>query len=105
MQTPSDSTGDTEEVASFDADTPATNANGSDFSKDDALNAAQDLATNNDSYTTIAAKDLEYVSNPTSKVPAYESSMTADQVMFLPISKLSSGDAVSIYKQYTDLNG
>ena len=104
MVVPDESTTDTENVDNFDAEGTATNANGSDFSKDDALNAAQDLTTNNDSYTATAAKDLAYVSNPTSKVPAYEGSMTADEVKYLPISQLA-GEKISIYKQYTDING
>jgi hypothetical protein len=36
-------------------------------------------------------------------VPSYET-LTKDQIKYLPISKLS-GDNVSVYKQFEDLNG
>jgi hypothetical protein len=99
MQIPDTGTANTEDLDTAGSSAPAG------YDKTSALNDAQSFVMNNDSYTATAAKDLAYVTNPTSKVPVYENSMTADQVMFLPIAKLSSEDKVSIYKQYTDLNG
>lgn len=84
-------------------DSPAVNENGSAFDKDQAMAAASNFVSNTADYTIVGAKDLSYVDNPTQKVPAYET-LQASKVMFLPISKLS-GEKLSIYKQYTDIDG
>jgi len=109
MQLPDATTGDTEDVTGFDPDAPVQNTNESAYVGTDALSNAQSFNANISAYTATSSKDNAYVQNPTTDVPYYENSMTADQVMYLPISQLSgaagSGDGVSIYKQYTDLNG
>ncbi|MEI8091138.1 MAG: hypothetical protein WCG98_02580 [bacterium] len=61
------------------------------------------VINNNDNIVTTAKKDLAYVSNPLDRVPAYEH-LAASDIYYLPISSLS-GEDISVYKKYTDLNG
>jgi hypothetical protein len=48
-------------------------------------------------------RDLLFMQNPFEEIPAYES-LPTEKITYLPISQLS-GDEVSIYKKFKDLNG
>jgi hypothetical protein len=104
MPLPDEEISDTENPEEDDTlDDTAKNEDGSDFDKDDALAVAEDFVSNTADYTVIGAKDLSYIDNPLDKVPSYEN-LTKEQIKYLPITRLS-GEKVSIYKQYKDLNG
>lgn len=100
MPLPDESTTDTE-----NPENNSTIADGapSGYGKDQALASAKDFVSNTANYTVVGAKDLSYVDNPLDKVPSYET-LAANQIKYLPISKLT-GENVSVYKQYEDLNG
>ena len=94
--------------SSNDTEAPENDTNISDpalggYGKADALAAAKNFVSNTANYTVVGAKDLSYVDNPLDKVPSYET-LAADQIKYLPTSKLS-GENVSVYKQYEDING
>jgi hypothetical protein len=82
----------------------ADNASTQQLSSSDAIASGKELLKNMSSYTAQNDKYLSFVSNPLSTTPKYEN-LAADQVQYLPISYLTTGDNVSIYKTYTDLNG
>lgn len=105
MIVPDESTTDDESPESdTNIDLPAPlKQDGSDYNSGDAAAAATDFVDKTAEYTVAGAKNLSFVDNPFDKIPSYEN-LTKDQVKYLPISKLS-GEKISIYKQYEDLNG
>lgn len=66
------------------------------------INAVTALVKNNTSYINNQ-RDLFFLQNPFEQIPAYES-VNTEKITYMPIAQLS-GDEVSIYKQYKDLNG
>jgi hypothetical protein len=89
--------------ADTEIDSPAKNEDGSDFTTGQASDVASSLVSSTAQDIVTSAKDFDYTDNPLKKAPIYET-LPANKVMFLPISRLS-GEKVSIYKTYTDING
>jgi hypothetical protein len=49
---------------------------------------------------------VKYISTPFKSFnPSYESTLTGDNIAYIPIQYLNTQDQVQVYKQYTDLNG
>jgi len=70
--------------------------------KDQSINDMKNMVTDTDKYIASGAAQLAFTDNPLSTSPVYES-LPPDQISYLPINE--SNDAVSIYKEYADING
>ncbi|MEI6672323.1 MAG: hypothetical protein WCL02_02955 [bacterium] len=70
--------------------------------KKSAMNDVKTMVANNDTYVAAGTTQLAYTDNPLSTAPLYES-VPADQITYLPINE--TNDAVSVYKEYSDING
>jgi len=89
-----------------EVDAPDTTANMSESEmkalKTQTMNDIKSMVANTDSYVAAGQTQLAYTDNPLASSPIYES-IPSDQVSYLPINE--SNDAVSIYKEYADING
>jgi hypothetical protein len=70
-----------------------------DKATQDAKTFVEDLNAN----IAIGAAQLAYIENPINISPAYEQSLAPENIYYLPINQ--SNDAVSVYKNYNDING
>lgn len=68
--------------------------------KKSAMNDVKTMVANTDTYVAAGATQLAYTDNPLATSHIYES---ADQISYLPINE--TNDAVSVYKEYSDING
>jgi hypothetical protein len=66
------------------------------------MNVIKTMVANTDSYVAAGSTQLAYTDNPLSTAPVYET-LSSEEVTYLPINE--SNDAVSIYKEYGDING
>lgn len=89
-----------------DEETPDTTAgmSSSDMEtvKIQTLNKIKDMVANTDQYIAAGSTQLAYTDNPLSTSPIYES-LSPSEVYYLPINEIN--DAVSVYKEYQDING
>jgi hypothetical protein len=95
--------GTTEEV---DEDAPDTTAGMSEDDmkalKEQSLNDIKTMVANTNSYVASGSAQLAFTDNPLSTAPIYEL-LPADEITYLPINE--TNDAVSVYKEYVDING
>lgn len=70
--------------------------------KNKTMNDIKTMVADTDSYVAAGTTQLAYTDNPLSTAPVYES-LPAEEISYLPINE--SNDAVSIYKEYSDING
>jgi len=70
--------------------------------KTQTMSDIKTMVANTDSYVAAGTTQLAYTDNPLSTAPTYES-LPADQITYLPINE--TNDAVSVYKEYADVNG
>ena len=84
-----------EEVPEEDTDT-------SSYNREQVMSQVTDFNQNLNGYIGESAKQLSYESNPLTTSPAYETTAT-ENIYYLPISQ--NNDAVSVYKEYSDING
>jgi len=84
-----------EEVPEEDTDT-------SSYNREQVMSQVTDFNQNLNGYIVESAKQLSYESNPLTTSPAYETT-AAENIYYLPISQ--NNDAVSVYKEYSDING
>ena len=100
MPIPDESVADTEKPEN----TTVSATPNSSYGTTQAMQDAQALVNNIATDVVISAKDLSYVDNPVTQLPSYEVPILSEKVKYLPISKLS-GEKLSVYKQYKDING
>ena len=81
---------------------PAEEINTDNYTKDQVMSQVKDFNQNLNGYIAEWAKQLSYIQNPLTTSPAYETT-AAENIYYLPISQ--SNDAVSVYKEYDDMNG
>ena len=81
---------------------PEEETDTSSYSKDQVMSQVTGFNQNLNSYIAEGTKQLSYVQNPIAISPAYEVT-AAENIYYLPISQ--SNDAVSVYKEYNDMNG
>ena len=72
-----------------------------DTLKTTTMNNIKTMVAKTDTYVAAGSSQLAYTDNPLSTTPVYES-LPTDQISYLPINE--TNDAVSIYKQYADMN-
>jgi len=84
-----------EEVGEEDIDT-------SSYTKDDVMDQVKNFTQNLGNYIATWAEQLEYIQNPLTTSPAYEIA-DPEEIYYLPIN--GRNWAVSVYKQYQDMNG
>lgn len=70
--------------------------------KTQAMKDIKDMVANTDMYVAAWSTQLAYTDNPLSTAPIYEN-LPAEEISYLPINE--NNDAVSIYKEYSDING
>ncbi|HMS91786.1 MAG TPA: VCBS repeat-containing protein, partial [Candidatus Absconditabacterales bacterium] len=70
--------------------------------KTQAMKDIKDMVANTDMYVAAGSTQLAYTDNPLSTAPIYEN-LPAEEISYLPINE--NNDAVSIYKEYSDING
>lgn len=92
-----------EEKEVDDGDTTANmSKNQVDALKDQSMNDLKAMIANTDMYVAAGSSQLAYTDNPLSTSPVYES-LSPTEISYLPINE--TNDAVSIYKEYADING
>ncbi len=70
--------------------------------KDETLNKVKSIMTGNTDMIETWSERASFTDNPLESVPVYEA-LTQDQIKYLPINV--SNTSVSIYKEYTDIDG